>query len=285
MTCIMTSMNDAETTLGKFVLPISGKRVTLRYPTGADDLLMLESPDDASLAVALAERLARPIEDETACDWSGLTVTDLDVLILRLRQAIFGDRVLADVPCSNSACGKRIDISFGIDQYIAHHIPAHPVSSGKGWRAEPSDEAGWFCLTATSDSVIEGEVLFRLPTAADQLAVAALTNAVNELVRRCIRPADVPARQRRRVEAAMEAMAPSLSRNLLGVCPECQSKVTVFFDARRYCLRELRDGAGFVYRDIDVLARRYHWAETDILALSRIRRSNYAEFARQEGAV
>ncbi|HZK82003.1 MAG TPA: hypothetical protein VFC46_13070, partial [Humisphaera sp.] len=81
----------------------------------------------------------------------------------------------------------------------------------------------------------------------------------------------------------MEAMAPSLSHDLQGVCPECGAEVTVYFDARKYCLRELRDRAAFVYQDIDVLARRYHWAESDILAMPRKRRMNYAEFARQEG--
>jgi hypothetical protein len=60
--------------------------------------------------------------------------------------------------------------------------------------------------------------------------------------------------------------------------------VTVHFDPRRFCLRELRDRARFVYDDVDVLARRYHWSERAILTLPAARRASYAELARQAGA-
>ena len=81
----------------------------------------------------------------------------------------------------------------------------------------------------------------------------------------------------------MEALAPNLSQNLEGICPECGARVSVFFSPRRYCLRELRERAAFVYQDVDLLARRYHWSESEILALPCIRRMNYVEAARQEG--
>ena len=83
----------------------------------------------------------------------------------------------------------------------------------------------------------------------------------------------------------MEAMAPSLSCDLQGLCPECASTVTVQFDARWYCLRELRERAAFIYQDVDILARRYHWSEMEILSMPHVRRAAYAELARQaEGA-
>ena len=88
---------------------------------------------------------------------------------------------------------------------------------------------------------------------------------------------------RRRAEKAMEAMAPSLSGDLLGTCPDCWAGVTVYFEARQFCLCELRERAAFIYQDIDLLARRYHWLEADILAMPYARRTNYAELARQEG--
>jgi hypothetical protein len=126
------------------------------------------------------------------------------------------------------------------------------------------------------------DITFRLPTSGDVLAVADDANAVNELARRCIRPGEISGGQRRRVESLMESIAPSLSQDLLGECPECGATVSVFFDPRRYCLREFRDLAAFVYQDIDILARRYHWSESDILALPRTRRLIYAEMAREE---
>ena len=126
-------------------------------------------------------------------------------------------------------------------------------------------------------------VLFRLPTIADLMAVAGLADAAEELARKCIRGV-VSVRQHRLVETAMEAIAPSLTDELQGVCPGCGAEVRVLFDPRRYCLDELRGRAAFIYQDIDVLAYRYHWTESDIIALPHIRRMNYAKAAQQRSS-
>src|SRR5665213_3108168 len=163
------STTDAETELRLTSLPVSGQNAALRTATGADDLLLLEIPtDDLALALALLGRLAQPADGAVSNgaafhDWSYLTATDLDFLILRLRQSTLGDRVIADVKCRSAECGQRIDISFGIDQYIAHHIPARSQSRGRRAGPEPVEEPGWYRLA---------DNLFRLPTTADLLAVA-----------------------------------------------------------------------------------------------------------------
>jgi len=82
----------------------------------------------------------------------------------------------------------------------------------------------------------------------------------------------------------METVAPSVSGGLHGTCTGCGVEVVVYFDTRQFCLRELRDRAAFIYQDIDLLARRYHWSETDILTMPHVRRTNYAELARQEAS-
>jgi hypothetical protein len=142
--------------------------------------------------------------------------------------------------------------------------------------AEPAAEAGWLLLSGGP-----GRVSFRLPTVAEQLAVLGRPDAADELKRRCVRPADLADEQRARVEAAMEALAPALSGELRGTCPECGSDVKVEFDARWYCLCELRNWAAFIHEEVDLLARRYHWSERDILALPHARRAAYAELARR----
>jgi hypothetical protein len=265
---------DEDTEAGRFILPVSGRVAVLRPPCGADDLLLLEAArtpaGDAALALALARRLARAAEGEPL-HWDALPVTDLDALVLRLRQMLVGDRVRADVACPAGGCGRRIDIAFGIDDFLAHHAPEPGA-----WSTEPDDEPGWFRLVEPAEGV-----RFRLPAVADQLAVMGRPGADDELARRCIRPPDVPPRLRQRVEEAMEALAPSLSADLKGVCPECGAEVVVEFDARWYCLRELRDRAAFIYQDVDLLARRYHWTERDILALPHARRAAYADLARR----
>jgi hypothetical protein len=261
-------------------LPVSGAMVELRHPTGTDDLLVIESKAaDTSLALALASRLARPLEG-FASGWAELTVSDLDALILRLRQCQIGDRIIAEVMCHAASCRRRFDLSFAIPDYLAHVLPAMPRA--RLWAVESAGEPGWYRLIACNRASGSDErVLFRLPTAADQIAAAGRHDPRRELMVRCIRPADLKAGLLRRVEAAMAVMAPSLARELEATCPECGAKLAVYFNARRFCLQELRARAAFVHEEVDLLARRYHWSEHEILAMPGIRRMNYAELARQ----
>lgn len=270
----MQNPADDETEGARFALPVSRRAVVMRPPRGAEDLLLLEAArtptGDLLLALALARRLVRVVDGDPL-DFNSLTVTDLDALMIRLRQLVVGDRIRADVACPAEGCGQRIDIAFGIEEFLAHHMP----EPGE-WPTEPDDEPGWFRPSQSS-----AQVSFCLPTVADQFAVIGRPNAAEELTQRCVRPADIPARLLQQVEEAMESLAPSLSSDLTGVCPECGAEVLVGFDARWYCLRELRNRAAFIYQDVDLLARRYHWSERDILALPHGRRTAYAELARR----
>jgi hypothetical protein len=263
--------------VARFRLPVSGIQVALRQPTGADDLLLAEANiDDPALAIALARRLGQA---ESGVDWARLTVSDLDALILRLRQALYGNRIVADVVCRAPQCGSRIDISFVIEAYLTHHQPRAAPLRGRGWTVEPCcEEPGWFCLALSGQSP---SARFRLPSAADQVSVFGLADAEEALVRLCIRPPELPTRLGERVETAMAAMAPQLDSDLGGSCPDCGTTVLARFEARRYCLEEMRDRARFVYDDIDALAQRYHWSEQAILSMPNARRASYAELARQ----
>ena len=253
-----------------FRLPVSGFIAFVRPPTGEEDLLLAESPaGDMTTALALAGRLASSAD---GASWSceDLCVTDMDALVLHVRQVVFGDRVLADLRCPAPSCGQRFDLEFNIGTYLAHE-PSREDPEVIGDEEEP----GWFRLQG-------GEASFRLPSAADLVAVARSPDPYRELCRLCILPAEVAGPVRERVEAAMEALAPSLARELQGECPECGALVSVFFDPMIYCLRELRDRATFIYEDVDLLARRYHWSEPHILAMPQSRRVRYVELAGNE---
>lgn len=260
--------------LARFILPVSGIAVSLAQPTGAEDVLLAEHrPDDPALVLALVERIAW---SDSAVDWEDLPVSDIDTLIARWRQAVVGDRVVAETACVVPSCGERVDLSFGIGDFLAHHRPRTGTVRGRGWRAEPAGDApGWFRLGAD-----DADVIFRLPTLADQIAVAGDPDPAAALATRCVTPVPPP-RRRAWVEAAMERLAPPLSTPLGGRCPQCGAPITALFHARDYCLRELRDRARFVFDDIDVLAERYHWSERAILTLPLTRRTHYVERARQ----
>jgi len=262
-------------------LPVSGLPVEIRHPTGREEMLLLERPaGSAELTLALAQRLGRGAEG-TPVAWCELPVTDLDAFLLYVRQALIGDRLTSDVLCRAPDCGSRIEISFSIATYIRHHQTRRTGNPRRGWvLARSNEEPGWFRLTSRAASVAP-QLRFRLPTIADELAAALVPDGEQELAGRCIRPDGLPPRMRRIIEATMEAMAPPLSGDLEGICPDCGARVTVYFDPRQFCLQELRNRAVFVYEDIDTLAQRYCWSEHAILAMPNTRRASYAELARQ----
>jgi hypothetical protein len=237
----------------------------MQLPTGADEIALLEAGNPAvDVAVTLLACIVRR-SDGGALDWSKLSMTDIDLLLLRLRQRMIGDRVSAEVVCLATGCGERVDIVFSITDYLGHHRPRPRT------RIAAIDDT-WFRLDGT-------DVEFRVPSVSDQLAIAGEGRPEQALVRRCIRPPETSPAARRRVETAMEAMAPSLAAELQGTCPECGAAVSVFFDPLQYVLHELREQAAFVYHDVWAIAQLTHWSESDILALPAARRARYAELA------
>lgn len=230
-------------------------------------LLVEGGAPGVGLALALLSRVVHPMTGGSI-DWGALVPTDIDVLLLLVRQRVLGDVVSADVYCGAEGCRARVDISFSISDFLAHHEPAMPPSL----RAAPTD--GWYTLDG---SAIE----FRLPMAADQLAIALERDPARALRARCIRPVEITTDEREQIEAAMEALAPSMFGELEGTCPDCGATVTADFDPLQYTLRELRDRASYVYEDVCEIARFTHWAEADILAMPTARRLRYAELAQE----
>jgi predicted RNA-binding Zn-ribbon protein involved in translation (DUF1610 family) len=257
----------------RYVLPVSGVSVAFHEQTGEMDLLLAEnSASDPALVLPLLELLA---DAQPEVNWSELPVYDLDVLIIRLRQSRVGDQIVADVICSAENCGRRVDLSFNLDTYLAHHRPRE--ARGRSWRVTPCRDAPrWYVLNVGDTEAAR----FRLPTLGDQIAVRDAPDREHSLRLRCVTPEVLSGLTARRVETAMSAMAPALSGAIEGRCPDCGASIDVWFDPRLYCLQELEARARFVFDDIDLLAERYHWSEGAILKLPQIRRAQYAERAR-----
>ena len=84
-------------------LPVSGLMVALRHPDGADELVLREAVGPAvTRALALLARLS------DAADWSALTVTDFEVLLLRLRADIFGETLDLGFACPH--CASHVEV-------------------------------------------------------------------------------------------------------------------------------------------------------------------------------
>jgi hypothetical protein len=248
-------------------LPISGAEVALRAPDGTDDMLLQEATGGAvEVALALLPRLAAVAND--ARDWGALTVTDFEALLLTLRAARFGQTLALAFACR--ACREHVEVDLRIDDYLAGVRPRAVA----GVVPDPK-RPGWFRLDGAG---------FRLPTAGDQAAVARLAQPTRHLAERCLDATARSPHHRARVQRAMAAMAPEVSRPIAGKCPACGTAVHAPLHVARVVIGELRRAAAAVHDEVDLIARAYHWQEAMILALPRDRRRAYAERIRRAQA-
>lgn len=86
-------------------------------------------------------------------------------------------------------------------------------------------------------------------------------------------PMDVQAE----LATAMAAADPQADLQLDCACPECAHRWQPLFDIATFLWQELHAWALRLLRDVDTLARTYHWSEFDILAMSPRRRQAYLE--------
>ena len=250
----------------RFRLPVSGLEVDVRPPSGTEDVMLAEArAADWPLTLRLVESIASPV-GRAAVDWGDLTVTDADALLLLLRRGLLSDDVVAEIDCPNDHCAERIDVTFSVTDYVAHHEPARPSGT------VPAADPGWFTFEDE-----EHEVSFRLPSCRDLVEISTAVDPERELVRRCVRPEGVPGRTLRRIERAMEALAPMLAHELDARCPRCGEEIDAFFDPQRLTVSELRQRALSIYADVQRIASSYHWSEAEILALPGDRRRRYAD--------
>ncbi len=243
----------------------------LRLPTGADEAALL-ADRDRSRAEQVTALLARCVSriDELEVDEDlarALTVGDREALLLHLRASLFGDRLSCVVDCPE--CGEPMDVDLLVSDLL---VP-------------PYDEVSERHTVELADGLGEAEV--RLVTGADQEAAAQL-GGIEELIDRCV----LELRSRRAAspellgEASLRASpgARSTGRDHVdAVCPSCGEPVSALVDAAGILLAELTSGDDRLLREVDALARTYHWSEAEILGLDVHRRQRYLELIAEEG--
>ena len=242
-------------------LPVCGKAFGLGTPDGSSEIRLLEtSGSDAAVAVALLAGLAS-IDGlpASAAAIAALCITDFEYLILSLRQAWHGPPLVLGLACSH--CHAPSTFTPDMNNLLQGTVP----KTVRGVAAHP-ERIGWFTL--------EGGA-FRLPTVGDQIAVAASARPAQALAELCLDEAARGRALRPRIERAMERMAPELSTTVHALCPACGTPLEAHFPVVRTVLAELRQGAAGLHDDIDLIARAYHWPQTEILALPQDRRKAY----------
>ena len=172
------------------------------------------------------------------------------------------------VTCPGDDCGERLDATMGVGDLLEEPYGDRPTVHEKTVRADGR--------TAT--------VRFRLPTGADQEAVAARNPsdpaaAAEMLLAMCLeddRDGLSPA-LRAELSQAMAQLDPQADLQLQLTCPECGLEFRALLDAGTFLVRELTDHEDWLHREVHLLALCYHWSRSAILAMPRMDRQRHVQ--------
>lgn len=230
----------------------------MRLPSEKDLLLLWERGDsrhpiDRALLLCNA---ARPdLASETL---AGLPLGRVNAELLRLRAAMFGDRLLVQAACEN--CQEVLEMPLRVEELLkdAKHEAAGPI----------------FCQGYS----------FRQPTSRDLAEVVDHLDAESaavHLLEACWvdRPEGERVTQRllAEVDALLEQGDPLADPQLVASCPACGWQISVVLDPGQLLWDEVREQARQLIAQVHILAKAYGWTESEVLALSPRRRRMYLE--------
>ncbi len=237
-------------------------------PLSADQVLSLweraEGGDALDHTLAI---LTGPLGFEAASA-EALPLGERDRRILALQDQVFGAVLHASCRCPRCA------------EQLTFDLPTADLRSSG---------------TAAEEAVLESgdlTIRFRLPNSGDIRAASScadVASARGVLVERCVvqvarggETVDVSMLGEADVERLAEHMAacdPQVETVLNVRCPACELDWEAVIDMGEFFWTELVDLGGRLVREVEVLARAFHWSEADILAMTPRRRRWYLELA------
>ena len=178
--------------------------------------------------------------------------------LLQLRCRLFGPRLTCIADCPQ--CGERLELDFSIGD-----LPLPPLDAPE--------------LTGVGAERLR----FRLPTWADLAEIARAEGEEDQrslLLRRCLlepESGEVSASDVAAMSEAMEAADPLAELLIATGCSRCGVQFVARFDVVEYLWTELDARARRLLGEVHELASAYGWRESEVLALSTVRRQAYLE--------
>lgn len=239
----------------------------MRTPTAAQLLRAWEIGCPASTAVRALELLGVSYDGLDAMRLLAMPLGRRDALLLQLHRHLFGGRLDSVAQCP--ACGATVEASFDADA-----LQLKNVADDETQETAPMLE--WH--SAANDL----RVRFRSVNSEDLLAIQSCSDGVSarqQLLQRCvIEPkSSLPPAVQDELVQAMAAADPQADLQLDLTCPDCAHRWQPAFDIAQFLWQELHAWAIRLLREVDAIARVYHWSEADILAMSPRRRQAYLE--------
>lgn len=245
----------------------------LRLPTGADEAYVLSTRGRSRaeqvtglLARCLVRVGGREADEDLA---RALTVGDREALLLRLRAGVFGDRLSCILDCPE--CGERMDVDLLVSDLLVR----------------PYEEVRERHVVEFDADGARGEAVVRLVTGADHEAAARRGGGdagLEELISRCVLELKTDAAASLPPAVLADALSDGLAEldpqaeiTISAVCPGCDQPLTALVDAAGIFIAELAGSDDRLFREVDAIARAYHWSEAEILGLDVRRRRQYLD--------
>jgi hypothetical protein len=233
------------------------RAVALRALRGSDELA-LQAPT-AAAAIDLLARLALRA-DGSALPLAELSVSQIDRLLAALYAELYGQQAECRVRCGG--CGEGYEFVLDLTALQSAQDAARPP---------PCDaQGGW---------EIGEDCRIRAPRLDD--LERATTPA--QLLDRLLVGGQAEGREAELLEF-LERAAPLLSLDLAAACPHCARQQSVRFDLARYLAQRLHGERPFLLRETHLIASRYGWSHSEIMALGRDDRRAYARLIESERA-
>jgi len=244
----------------------------MRTPTASELLNVWERALDAPAVARGLWLLQLTDQAQGEGAWLDLSLGERDARLLRLHAKLFGHALQGVATCP--ACQSTVELALDCD--ALQLAPAEPVAAAEH----------------VLDVHVAGRdmaVRFRPVTCADLLDLQScrdVDEARGQLLARCVIDvdgegvvdvADFSSDVQAELAAAMAAADPQADIQFDCACPECAHRWQPLFDIATFLWQELHAWALRLLRDVDTLARAYHWSESDIVAMGPRRRQAYLE--------
>ena len=209
--------------------------------------------------------LTAAFPDRSPTELLELSIGQRDRLLLRLREHLFGQRLLNTAVCPQ--CKERIEWESKVADFL--------LSADEEEQSLEMNVQGWY-------------LRFRLPNSLDVATAIGCQKAeeVQELLlARCVLYLEhdgtecaveqLPDEVTKKLLQQMEKADPLAEIQLQLHCPACSHDWDAVFDIGSFLWAELNEWAERMLRTVHRLAAGYGWSEREILALSPVRRQLY----------
>jgi hypothetical protein len=210
-----------------------------------------------------------------------LSIGRRDANLLQLREWAFGSELAILAVCPS--CRQNLELNVPVD-VLRVSFDGTVNRTGDSAGESPEDLENFFLLRGY-------EVHYRTPNSEDLAGCAGLEASARrqKLLACCVAQVrcvgtpvsaeELPEDVTQKIVERVAAIDPQADMQLDLMCPECHLQWREVFDIVSFFWAEIDAWARRTLRDVHVLARAYGWRESDILALSPVRRQIYLSMA------